>query len=404
MLSSSPSELQQSAMTIPNMVRTTQTIHNSPKQSEMSTPKSYTRPTPIRIPDSRQSNISQSTPSPRAALVAELRSATDRRKRDAGVNSPPGSPGLNNLRATTPLSSASSSHGGNSAGSETARVYAALYAKQQELLATSMLISQQQQRIQDAMNSAVYGEDYSGSPHGLYGSSPQQLANYQYQQQLLQQQQHIQQLQQLQQQYNSVLTSSPYAAANPQFQSSPSFLQHHYNNNHNHNNNNNNNNHHHHYHHHSSSSTGLGNVNYALPSDLTPPQTFYSHNRPSSPSLPQRPSSSTALRGSFLFSDPVSASSSPGSSPQPSNATPFRRGHRKASSLSSYTSNTNNSSSSSVSFGPIGNNGRPAGVGGIQTGNKKDGYYIPVRQPYAPPPLEELRKDRSKNFSVGHLL
>lgn len=346
-----------------------------------SNPLTFSRPTPIRIPDARQ--VRPSTPSPRAALVAELRSATDRRKRDAGVSPPPASPGPLGMVSAGSSSSSLLSSSQAAAGSDPGRIYATLYAKQQELLATSMLISQQQQRLQDAMNSAVYGDDYAsiygggGSSFGSASTSP--LHHHNYSQLYLQQQQYL--LQQQQQQYNDsqLHTTTP--------------LGHHY--------------------HSSHLSAHLGGSQYyGFPnSDLAPPQNF--SNRPASPSLPQRPSSSTALRGSFLFSDSLSStSSSPGSSPQPPNATPFRRGHRKASSLSSYTAASNFNTSHSPapsSFGPVGNNSRP-GSGlinnpGIQTGNKIDGYSMPIRQPYAPPPLEELKsKSKDKNFALGYLI
>lgn len=105
--------------------------------------------------------------SPRAALVAGLRSATDRRQREReraiGALSPtytnPNSPwqppnfqGLQDARVNARGSSQTYFGNQMSAQSPT---YAQLYAKQQELLATSLLIQQQQQRISAAMDNVI---------------------------------------------------------------------------------------------------------------------------------------------------------------------------------------------------------------------------------------------------------
>lgn len=373
------------------------------------------RPAPIntgQANDSASRTGSPTTagaPSPRAALVAGLRSATDRRhqKREqqremqlqaqqqllhqqqnllaqieqqqmrlqsmtlnAGLHSGGTStmtpPGFHLSPPTSPIPSAYSNNGMNSQymaqGGDDPRNIAAL---QQKFLATSALITQQQQRLQNAIASS---SPSSGSPSKYDMDAP----SY----------------------YNT---------------------------------------------------------------DLSIPQAV-GYGRPSSPNLPVRPSSSSAYRvrsagqqqqqqqqhpfaintggngGSmFQFSRPASGTTSgtlpasPGGSSAASNSTassPFRRSHRKATSLSGsgdsfnftntpsgsgspnyhyYSSNTTNAfhqQQGSGSYSYYNNNNLgPIGSGIGARGSAASGS--PARQPIGPPPLEELKTSkRGSNFAV----
>jgi hypothetical protein len=295
--------------------------HSPPKRYPSSQSQQHQhRPAPIRIPGADDPALnhqpsSSNASSPRAALVAGLRSATDRRRSEQQqrlASSPGASQQLHSPYMPSPPPAGVGAHtiqgqmsppGSPSPAGGDQRFYAALHAKQQELLATSFMLQQQQQRLQAAMNANSY---------------------------------------------------------------------------------------------------------YDLPQ---PPF------RPASPSLPVRPSSSASNRGSSLFfpsnnnnnnsfdqPPPPFGTNSPNQyqppppqpQPQQQQGTPFRRGHRKASSLSS-----------TYNVGVIGS-GSPA-VGGHRafsgpTGpigaNSRGDYEIPSRQPLGPPPLDELKsKYKDYNFA-----
>lgn len=295
-----------------------------------SPPKRYSsqqqhRPAPIRIPGADDPALnppnhqapSSNASSPRAALVAGLRSATDRRRSEQQqrlasspgtgqqLHSPymPSPPPAVGVGAHT-IQGQMSPPGSPSPAGGDQRLYAALHAKQQELLATSFMLQQQQQRLQAAMNANSY---------------------------------------------------------------------------------------------------------YDLPQ---PPF------RPASPSLPVRPSSSASNRGSSLFfpsNNNANNFDQPQQSPfgnnspkqyqppppppqqqQQQQGTPFRRGHRKASSLSS-TYNVGVIGSGSPA---IGGNRAVSGPTGPIGANARGDYEIPSRQPLGPPPLDELKsKYKDYNFA-----
>ncbi|KAA8915335.1 hypothetical protein TRICI_002519 [Trichomonascus ciferrii] len=294
---------------------------SSQTQTQQQQQQQQHRPAPIRIPGAddpalaASSSPSNASSSPRAALVAGLRSATDRRRSEQQqrlASSPGASQQLHSPYVPSPPPAGVGAHtiqgqmsppGSPSPAGGDQRLYAALHAKQQELLATSFMLQQQQQRLQAAINANSY---------------------------------------------------------------------------------------------------------YDLPQ---PPF------RPASPSLPVRPSSSASNRGSSLFfptnannnnssngfdhlqqspfgaSSPKQYQSPPSQQPQ---GTPFRRGHRKASSLSStYNVGVIGSGSPAVAghravSGPTG----PIGA------NSRGDYEIPSRQPLGPPPLDELKsKYKDYNFA-----
>ncbi|CAN6607120.1 hypothetical protein TRVA0_003S02476 [Trichomonascus vanleenenianus] len=337
------------------------------------------RPAPIRIPPPIEDHQAVGNPggvqSPRAALVAGLRSATDRRRQQqqqqqAGSQyhtiqahmSPPGSPSPIQPPTSKPghhrVSSSSSSSSSSvysqqyphqspqlpssSLAADSARIYAALQVKQQELLATSMLISQQQQRIQQAMNSAAAVYASSGSQPSTPTAFSTGFDSY----------------------MDPLAGSMAHLSSNDIFLQPPtptgSSL------------------------HRSSGIFGSQSGSYYDVDPLCPPS--FGTLRPSSPSLPVRPSSSASNRGSLFFDT---------HGPQPSGQSRFKRGHRKASSLSMV----NRSGSPSSNVGVIG-----TGLNGVSRGSQPprpahSAAEIPVRQPIGPPSTDELLAHPDRNFA-----
>lgn len=355
--------------------------HSSQTQSAVGVGRVSTpgpKPGPIQIPMGEDGRAG-STPSPRAALVAGLRSATDRRREERereretllGQMSPPGSP-----------SPYAPQHQPSVESRMDSRMYAALQAKQQELLATSLLISQQQQRLQQAMTNASYGYDgvdaMTGSMSHLglknvpsqYGPYGSPYAS--------------------QQAYSPV---PPYGGQSPysyhhqqqqQYQPPPQYPY--------------------------SQSLFGSSPRQDWPYDLASPSPSASFLRPSSPSLPVRPRSSASGRGNSMFfptgdNGPASGLSGAGAasatgmssasnSNTGSNGAPpaFKRGHRKASSLSSSVT-ADPSRGMSPLFQP-----RGTVQSGSRIGNGE--YQLPIRQPIGPPPLDELKAHPAKNFAT----
>ncbi|KAK9321120.1 hypothetical protein V1517DRAFT_327274 [Lipomyces orientalis] len=130
------------------------------------------RPPPIQVqqsqvPDQRDAAVSFArSPAARASLLSNIRTRNEnvghpRTPYPPGYSTPKkqqyaGSPYVSSVNNSSPSSSDEDVRG-DTAGEEKLdpRVYAALHAKQQELLATSMYIAQQQQRIQLAMMNAA---------------------------------------------------------------------------------------------------------------------------------------------------------------------------------------------------------------------------------------------------------
>ena len=154
--------------------------------------------------------------------------------------------------------------------------------------------------------------------------------------------------------------------------------------------------------------------------DLPAPPGHGNYYRPSSPTLPVRPSSSSSYRPQN--SSPMGTYTSQTNQQISSPPSSFRRSHRKAASLSgsaapvinppSPTPMSNSlSSQGSGSLGAIGS-GLGSNQGGnsllrnstltVVSGSRVGGgdYEIPVRQPIGPPPLDELKAARrSANFA-----
>ena len=228
------------------------------------------------------------------------------------------------------------------------RVLASLQQKHQELMATSAAIAQQQQRLAQAINQAAlsYGGYYN--PNDPSFELP-------------------------------VLSSSPGLARSPIITPQP--LQ-------------------------SSQQQYARNSIY---NDLPAPPGYNNFYRPSSPSLPTRPLSSSSFRPQFSQDPPKqSQANSPG----------YKRSHRKAASLSgsgpsfgnssangnSSLKGNNNSTNATpyYSSGSFGSGGSSSSVGNIGGGSQlrnstlNPGLYgkgseMPLRQPVGPPPIEELR-------------
>lgn len=167
--------------------------------------------------------------------------------------------------------------------------------------------------------------------------------------------------------------------------------------------------------------------------DLPNPSTRGGYQRPSSPNLPVRPSSSSSFRGMNQSSSSHTPSAYQLPSSSSSSASSFRRSHRKAASLSGSgdpfilnNSYSNFSHQSSGSLGAIGsglnsslrktttpssfsNGGSSAlaytrggglGHGGGRAAGAASDVEIPVRQPIGPPPLDELKTlKRGSNFA-----
>ncbi|KAK9242412.1 hypothetical protein V1506DRAFT_547638 [Lipomyces tetrasporus] len=127
------------------------------------------RPPPIQVrqspaPDQRDAAVSFApSPAQRASLLSNIRTRNEnaghpRTPYPPGYSTPKkqqqyaGSPHVSSVNNSSPSSSDEDVRDDTTEGEKLdPRVYAALHAKQQELLATSMYIAQQQQRIQLAM-------------------------------------------------------------------------------------------------------------------------------------------------------------------------------------------------------------------------------------------------------------
>lgn len=344
----------------------------------------------------------QAIPSPRAALVAGLRSATDRRQQQReqqqqqqkllrmqgsslydtmnGGNSglyssnfanqqnystfkSPVTPSFGLSPPTSPIPNDYSDSSLNNSPFTTmgdrpdSRILASLHQKHQELMATSVAIAQQQQRLAQAINQAALSY---GGYYNLNDSSFDV----------------------------PVLSSSPGVSRSPIITPQP--LQ---------------------------SSQQQYDRN-SIYNDLPAPPGYNNFYRPSSPSVPVRPSSSSSFRPQISQNSPKqSQANSPG----------YRRSHRKAASLSgsgsSFGSNgtTGNFSSknfngsnnathyhSSGSFVSGGSSSLSNSGGGSQLRNSMlnpgalgKGSEIPLRQPVGPPPIEELKGQKfGLNFAM----
>lgn len=294
-------------------------------------------------------------------------------------------------------------------------LYNMLYAKQQELLATSMLITQQQQRLQTALNQAAAANNST--------SSPSPYSSYL----------HPDSLDQLSSSLNN-LDLEPPPPAGLYTHHSPF---------------------------HSNRSSG-DYSNYSINRGQSPTPNitsqspgsqlfsfgndFYNYNRPTTPNLPVRPSSSASTRRSLLFANNTGSSNpgaigtaSPSSSSNaalastvgydqqqssPGGGGAFRRGHRKANSLSSTMGSGSSFPGSIGSYGGVmgspsstntsyaSHNRMPSsnlsGPPGLNSPGKKFiapiDYEVPARQPYGPPPLEDLRfRGRELNFATARV-
>lgn len=382
------------------------------------------RPTPINIAKANEgvqySTGNAGAPSPRAALVAGLRSATDRRyqereKREMQAQAqkllaqqqallmqvqqnlllapddpnlllqkqtllmqlhsfsqsqylPAPSPMAARLSPPTspiPYNTSNNNHNNSNPGGlpfGDPRLIASLQQQQQELMATSALIAQQQQRIQTALAYNTYDPmsfDFSQTSPVTYAASPV-----------------------------TAVTPQPYV---PQQQ-------------------------------HARNSVYYND----LPA---PPNMGY--YRPSSPNLPQRPFSSAAYRatpsGQQQQQQPSAAYQVPSKFSGANSSVPFRGSHRKAASLSgsgdafNFTNNfTSNASSTpnyaysnfsqhgSGSLGPIGSGHtsslrNSSSLQAVPTGARVGGgeLAMPSRQPFGPPPLDELKTiKRGSNFAT----
>lgn len=309
---------------------------------------------------------SQSPPalSPRAALVAGLRSATDRRQkvrdRDRALgalspaytnpNSPwqPPSPSPSmSSNSTYPAKSpshhqqqhqqqyftksanvisASPSHGQKIQDHGHTQTYAQLYAKQQELVATSLLIQQQQQRISAAMDTVMLGDNYSGRRPSSPSIPPRPQSSFSFRSRLFPE-----------------ITSRTPTAAGP-------------------------------------------NTKSPIPTTNCTPDT----TDPTSPYNMYNQQSAGAYNS---YSNNNSLYNADGTgSPQS-----FKKRHRKSSSMgmaalhNSYNGNLDRSQAQQQSNGY-------SYVYGSRSPRSVN-YEIPIRQPHGPPPVEELTKPNNVNFA-----
>lgn len=330
------------------------------------------RPTPLNLSNNAHESWSQNgpEPSPRAAIVAGLRSATDRRsrKRDLQVRDEQTQQYLQQVHLQEQL-----------------KIH---HQQQQQLL----FLQQQQLRMQNlSLNDGGYANDITGRTSftpdynnsdslDYYASNnpdPQLIARLQQKRQelLATNAMLAQQQQRLAQGY-----TTPYYNDNQGYMSSAGF----------------------------GSEPSLSSSQYYAPKSQNAQNSFYNtdlplpgsggYQFPSSPSIPARPNSSSSFRSDFTHQTQYSnGSSSPGQ----------RSHHRKANSMSYNPYTPKNSS-----FSPY-NSQASGGLNASQlrndfsfgrdpSGSRVGGgeYTIPLRQPIGPPPLDELKGDkRDRNFA-----